>query len=152
MRSYKPRSSRHQTCLHMLELYYKPMSKKIHAFLEKLNIPNWLAILLFIWLLLRIPSFFEPYYYGDEMIYLTLGQGIRQGIPLYSGLHDNKPPLLYLAAAISGNLFIFKVILAFWSLITVYGFWKLINHLYPKKESLHKISTIIFGLLTTLPL
>ena len=56
---------------------------------------------------------FEPYYYGDEMIYLALGQGLRQGIPLYLGLHDNKPPLLYLTAAISGNLFLFKVILAF---------------------------------------
>jgi len=62
------------------------------------------------------------------MIYLALGEGVRQGIPLYLSLHDNKPPLLYLAAAISGNLFIFKVILAFWNIATVYIFWKLIKH------------------------
>src|SRR3989344_3208049 len=123
-----------------------------HKLISIIDTPLWLEILFAVLLILRIPSFFEPYYYGDEMIYLALGEGIRQGVPLYSGLHDNKPPLLYLTAAIAGNLFWFKAILALWSLITVYGFWKLVNYLYPKKESLHKISTIIFGLLTTLPL
>src|SRR3990167_11385237 len=128
---------------------------KLHKIGDVLHLPDlpmWMCGLLVLVLILRIPSFFEPYHYGDEMIYLTLGQGVRQGVPLYSGLHDNKPPLLYLTAAIAGNLFWFKAILALWSLITVYGFWKLVNYLYPKKESLHKISTIIFGLLTTLPL
>ena len=125
---------------------------KLKKIIAKIDTPLWLEILFGILFLLHIPSFFEPYYYGDEMIYLTLGEGIRQGIPLYSGLHDNKPPLLYLAAAISGNLFWFKALLALWSLVTVYGFWKLVNVLFPKKESLHKVSTILFGLLTTLPL
>lgn len=117
-----------------------------------IDTPLWLEIFFAILLILRIPSFFEPYYYGDEMIYLALGEGIRQEVPLYSGLHDNKPPLLYLTAGLAGNLFWFKVILAFWSIITVYAFWKLVTYLFPKKTNLHKISTIIFGLLTTLPL
>lgn len=117
-----------------------------------IDTPLWLEIFFAVLLILRIPSFFEPYYYGDEMIYLALGEGIRQGIPLYLGLHDNKPPLLYLTAAISGNLFIFKVILAFWSLITVYGFWKLVKHLFPQARRLQNISTVLFGLSTTLPL
>ena len=119
------------------------MSKKIHAFLEKLNIPNWLAILLFICLLLRIPSFFEPYYYGDEMIYLTLGQGIRQGVPLYSGLHDNKPPVLYLIAALAGSLVWFKVFLAVASLISIVLFAKIVKK---------KLPVILFALFTTLPI
>lgn len=127
----------------------KGMWKKLISIIDT---PLWLEIFFAVLLILRIPSFFEPYYYGDEMIYLALGEGIRQDVPLYSGLHDNKPPLLYLTAAIAGNLFWFKVILTFWSIITVYGFWKLITYLYPKKEGLHKVSTIIFGLLTTLPL
>lgn len=117
-----------------------------------IDTPLWLEFFFVFLLLLRIPSFFEPYYYGDEMIYLAIGEGVRQGIPLYLGLHDNKPPLLYLTAAISGNLFVFKVILAFWNLITVYGFWKLVNYLFPKNTKLQNISTIIFGLFTTLPL
>ena len=28
---------------------------------------------------LRIPSLFEPYWYGDEGIYLTIGQAMRHG-------------------------------------------------------------------------
>ncbi len=86
------------------------------------------------------------------MIYLTLGEGIRQGVPLYSHIHDNKPPLLYIVAAISGNLFVFKAILAFWHLLTVYGFWKLVKHLFPKNTKLQNVSTVIFGILTTIPL
>lgn len=117
-----------------------------------IDTPLWLEIFFALLIILRIPSFFEPYYYGDEMIYLAIGEGIRQGIPLYLSLHDNKPPLLYITAAISGNLFIFKAILAFWNLVTVYGFWKLAKYLFPKNTKLQNISTVIFGLLTTLPL
>jgi len=119
---------------------------------EKLHTPGWLFVLLLIVLLLRIPSFFEPYSYGDEMIYLTLGEAIRRGIPLYSGIHDNKPPLLYIVAAVAGSLFWLKAILAIWHIVTVFLFWKLSVLLFPKKEKLHKVATIIFGLLTTLPL
>ncbi len=126
--------------------------KKVHEFLEKLNIPNWLAILLFISLLLRIPSFFEPYYYGDEMIYLTLGQGIRQGISLYSGLHDNKPPILYLMAAISGSEVWFKVFLALASLVSIVLFAKIAKIIFEGKVKTQKVATAIFALLTTIPL
>lgn len=86
------------------------------------------------------------------MIYLTLGEGIKQGVPLYSGLHDNKPPLLYLTAAAAGNVFWFRAILAFWSLATIILFWKLAKELFPKKASLQKTATVIFSLLTTIPL
>ena len=91
---------------------------KINKFLEKIHLPHWLTILLAIVLILRIPSFFEPFSYGDEMIYLTLGEAVRQGKTLYLFAHDNKPPLLYLIAAIAGNVFWFKVILAGWMLAT----------------------------------
>ena len=47
-------------------------------FIEKTHIPVWLAIVLGIVVLLRIPTFFEPFSYGDEMIYLTLGEGVRR--------------------------------------------------------------------------
>ena len=135
------------------------MLKKIHGLLEKLNIPNWLAILLFVCLLLRIPSFFEPYYYGDEMIYLTLGQGLRQGVPLYSGLHDNKPPVLYLIAALAGSLVWFKVFLAVASLISIVLFAKIVKIIFDlpagrviNKPKAEKVSVVLFALFTTLPL
>lgn len=117
-----------------------------------IDTPLWLEIFFVVIILLRIPSFFEPYYYGDEMIYLALGEGIRQGVPLYSGLHDNKPPLLYLTAAISGNVFIFKALLAAFNLLAIYLFWKLTKILFPKKDRLSTVSTLIFGIFSTLPL
>ncbi len=102
-------------------------------------------------LILRIPSFFEPYNYGDEMIYLTLGQGIRQEIPIYSGLYDNKPPLLYLTAAAAGSLFWFKAALAAFNLASIVAFFKIGNTLFGQGKIV-KISTIIFALATTLPI
>lgn len=123
------------------------------------DLPGWLIGVLALVLVLRIPSFFEPYYYGDEMVYLTLGQGIHQGLTLYKDIFDNKPPLLYLAAAAAGNLFWFKVILAFWNLATIVIFWNLSKIVFEKLsksaatgEKLQKASTVIFALLTTLPL
>jgi hypothetical protein len=132
----------------------KPIWQKLHRVGDLLHlpdIPNWLLAILSSVFLLRIPSFFEPYYYGDEMIYMTLGQGVRRGLTLYQSLHDNKPPLLYLTAAVAGNLFWFKVILAFWSLLTIFIFYKLTKVII-KNEKSQKISTLIFALLTTLPL
>jgi hypothetical protein len=120
--------------------------------LKKTHIPVWLFVVLLLILVFRIPSFFEPYYYGDETIYLTLGEGIRQGVPLYKNLHDNKPPLLYIVAAVAGSIFWFKVILAGWMIATTYIFWKFVERMYPKKEKLHKVSVIIFAILTTIPL
>ena len=86
------------------------------------------------------------------MIYMTLGQGVRQGATLYEDLHDNKPPLLYLTAAVAGNLFWFKVILAFWSIVTVIFFHKLAESLFKDNIKLQKLATAIFALLTTIPL
>lgn len=125
---------------------------KIKEFLAKIHTPVWLTVLIGAVLLLRIPSFFEPFSYGDEMIYLALGEGIRQGATLYQGVYDNKPPLLYLLAALAGNVFWFKAILAFWNVATIILFWKLASALFPNREKLQKASTVIFALLTTLPL
>ena len=121
-------------------------------YLDKLHLPHWLTILLAVVLVLRIPSFFEPFSYGDEMIYLTLGEAIRRGVPLYSGIHDNKPPLLYILAAIAGNVFWFRVILAAWMFITTVAFWKLTQVLFEKNPKARKIATIAFAILTTIPL
>lgn len=125
------------------------MYKKILAFFD---IPTWLFLLLLGVLILRIPSFFEPYSYGDETIYLTLGEAIRRGIPLYSGVHDNKPPLLYLVAAIAGNLFWFKAILAIWSIITIKIFWEFSQYIFSKQKVGVYVSVIVFALFTTIPL
>ncbi len=120
--------------------------------LSSLHTPTWLFVLMAIVMIFRIPSFFEPYSYGDEMIYLALGEAVRQNIPLYKGIHDNKPPLLYITAAVAGSLFWFKAILAIWHTVTIFIFWKLSEVLFPKNIRLQKVATIIFSILTTIPL
>lgn len=126
--------------------------KKVFKAIDKIHVPSWLLILLISVIILRIPSFFEPFSYGDEMIYLTLGNGVRKGLVLYRDIHDNKPPLLYLTAAVAGNVFWFRTILAAWSLVTIYFFWKLTDNLFSKNKLISKISTIIFTIFTTIPL
>src|SRR5258708_33232465 len=125
---------------------------KVKEIDKALGIPNWLVGLLALIFIFRIPSFFEPYYYGDEMIYLTLGNAVRHGLTLYKQIHDNKPPLLYLTAAIAGNLFWFKAILAIWMLATCVAFFQLTRILFEKNKLAQKVSVIIFAILTTIPL
>jgi hypothetical protein len=126
--------------------------KRLLTYLNNsLHTPKWLFILLLAVFILRIPTFFEPYSYGDETIYLTLGNAVREGVPLYKGVHDNKPPLLYLAAALAGNLFWFKAILAIWGIVGIYLFWKLSARIFSKNITAQKISTVVFALFTTIP-
>lgn len=120
--------------------------------LQRIHAPSWVVLILGIIFVFRIPSFFEPYYYGDEMIYLNLGGAIKRGMVLYRDIHDNKPPLLYLLAAVSGNVFWFRAMLAGWMMITTIFFWRLCQALFPKNEWLVKSSTVSFAFLTTLPL
>lgn len=107
-------------------------------------------ILLIIFVLLRLPSLFEPYWYGDEGIYLTLGQGIRKGLVLYNQIHDNKPPTLYYLAAISHTVFGFRLLLLAVMIPTLGLFYLLANKFLSLKLS--KISLLFFLILTSIPL
>ncbi len=95
-----------------------------------------LLIILGVTVLLRIPSWFEPYWYGDEGIYLTIGQALRRGVHLYSQIHDNKPPLLYFMAALAGgNQFWFKFLATIWNLATIGVFYKLMGKIGATKKT-----------------
>src|SRR5216684_7424099 len=120
--------------------------KFLHRLISEIEPPNWVMGIMALVLLARIPSFFEPYYYGDEMIYLTLGNAIRHGLTLYKQIHDNKPPLLYLTAAVAGNLFWFKAILAFWMIATTICFWKLTETLFKENKLAQKVAVVIFAI------
>lgn len=119
---------------------YKTLIKK-HKF--------WIISVLF-FLILRIPSLFEPYWYGDEGIYLVLGQAIRKGVALYSQIHDNKPPILYFFAAFAQTVFGFRLLLLFFMAATIYFFHRLSQLFLSEKSS--KIATFIFLILTSIPL
>ena len=112
---------------------------------------SFFIIIFIVALVLRLPSLFEPYWYGDENIYLVMGQALRKGLVFYKEIHDNKPPLLYLLAALAGNVFSFRFILLLWHLATIYFFFKL-SHLLFKKEKIAFILTLIFTVFSTIPL
>ncbi|MCW1949182.1 MAG: glycosyltransferase family 39 protein [Candidatus Shapirobacteria bacterium] len=108
----------------------------------------WIITFLFFFLL-RLPSLFEPYWYGDEGIYLTLGQGIRKGLILYQQIHDNKPPTLYYLAALGQTVFGFRLLLSLVMIPTIIYFYKLCLHFFKPKVA--KISTFILVILTSIP-
>jgi hypothetical protein len=119
--------------------------------IKKLFDKNKFAIITSVLVLfLRIPSLFEPYWYGDEGIYLVLGQGIRKGLTLYSQIHDNKPPTLYYLAAISNTVFGFRLLLLA-SMIGAIYYFNLLSKKFLSK-SLSEYATYFFIIITSIPL
>lgn len=118
---------------------------KLISRLEK-NASFWfllLASLLFF--ILRWPSLFEPYWYGDEGIYQAVGMLIRNGAPLYSGAWDNKPPLLYvLYAMFNSDQFSLRLLSLFSGIFSVWAFYFLSKRLLPKSKYAAIISTLIY--------
>lgn len=110
-----------------------------------------LLLILLVVFILRIPSLFEPHRYADEEIYLTLGQGLRHGLVFYKDIHDNKPPLLYLVAAVAGSLFWLRFALLAVHALGVIIFWKLAELLFPQRRWAVFASTIFFALFSSLP-
>ena len=109
-----------------------------------------LYIILFcIVMLLRIPTFYEPYWYGDEAIYLALGNSIRSGEIIYKDIVDHKTPLIYYFAS-TGSQTMFKFIFALWMAITSCGVWYLLKTANLGRKL--RIGALgIFVLLTTIP-
>ncbi len=135
----------------------------MQATLEKLEKSRefwFLFITSFVFFILRLPSLFEPYWYGDEGVYQVLGLGIRHGRLLYQGIWDNKPPLLYLIYALfNSNQFLVRSFSAVVGILTVLSFFYLARLLFVSKESEKKhqqitvcISTALFAFLFGIPL
>lgn len=108
-----------------------------------------LLLILFANIMLRIPNLFEPYWYGDEGIYLTLGNGLRSGLVLYRDIIDHKTPIIYLLAIVPSQ-FWFKLLLLVWSCASVALFYFLAKKLL-RGEFPVIVSTTVFMLATTLP-
>jgi len=121
--------------------------KEIKSFLRK----HWfILIILTVVFLLRLPSLFEPYWYGDEGVYLTVGQGIARGRLLYRDIFDNKTPMIYLlAAAAGGTLVWLRVFLLVSTLATIFFFYELGQKLFVKESWELKAATLFLAFLTT---
>jgi len=107
------------------------------------------CFLFFVFIILRLPSLFEPYWYGDEGIYLTIGNAIRKGLILYSQIHDNKPPTLYYLAAIGQTVFGFRLLLSLFMIPTIYYFYRLSLNFFSQRIS--QFTTFIFLIITSIP-
>jgi hypothetical protein len=65
----------------------------------------FLAPIILLAVVLRLPAFFQPAWYGDEGIFAAVAQAMSNGAFLYSDIWDNKPPgifLVYLSAYLTG--------------------------------------------------
>jgi hypothetical protein len=122
------------------------MAKKFDRWLH-----SHLFLLLALGLLiaLRIPNFFEPYWYGDEGIYLTIGNAIRNGERLYTEIVDHKTPIIYFLAAVPTQL-CFRLLTLGWMIVSTIAFYAVANKLL-KKQLPVIISTFIFVFLTSVP-
>ncbi len=106
----------------------------------------------FFFFLLRLPSLFEPYWYGDEGIYQVLGVAMNNGRLLYRDIWDNKPPLLYFVYSLfNSDQFYVRLFSLIVGLISVLAFFYLSKKLF-KKEKLVFWSTAIYAVLFGLPI
>lgn len=114
----------------------------------------WVLIgIVFGFFLLRLPSLIEPYWYGDEGIYQVIGNALNHGRLLYTGIWDNKPPLLYVLYAIfSANQFWVRVASLVFGVCAVISFYALAKSLFGKQEKAQFIPTAIFAFLFGIPL
>ena len=112
------------------------MLSRIATFLVKNKV---FIILIFVLILFRIPSLFEPTWYGDEGVYAAVGNDINQGKVLYSETWDNKTPLIYYTYAIvfkifGVNLLWVKVLSLIFSIILFIYFFRIFRLLFPDKK------------------
>ncbi len=91
--------------------------------------------------LLRLPFLFEPHWYSDETIYLTLAQAIKRGAILYRDIYDLKPPLIYFTYFLAQSHLFWARLLATFSV--------LLTSLFIFRFSKSLLATAIFGLLTS---
>lgn len=123
--------------------------KGLHGWCNK---HEWIIFLIFLVLVLRLPSFIMPHYYGDEEIYFVMGRAWRSGVALYQSMFDHKPPLIYIMAGLAPSMLAFRSVLAGVMVIHTVLFWKLAQLFWAKtRPKLAYLSSLLFVLLTTLP-
>lgn len=122
---------------------------KLIKFLEKPQVIS-LSLLSILFFILRFPSLFEPYWYGDEGIYFVIGDALRHGRILYEGVWDNKPPLLYVFYQFFGqNIFSIKFVSVIFGIGIVIAFYKLYEIVFKSNRHAVLASLVLTFLLGT---
>ena len=125
---------------------------KLLARLES-SLDSWFLIgISVVFFILRLPSLFEPDWYGDEGVYQVLGIAIKAGRLLYRDIFDNKPPFLYLLySLVSSDQFMIRLISLMLGLLSVWVFFYLAKKLFADAKASY-IATTLFAILFGLPL
>lgn len=119
--------------------------------LEKKYEILFLILASLVFFLLRLPSLFEPYWYGDEGIYEVIGFALRHGRLLYRDIWDNKPPLLYtLYGLFNGDQSTIRFVSLASGIFAIILFFYLAKRLFPKGKT-RLLSTIFFSIIFGLP-
>ncbi len=106
----------------------------------------------FFFFLLRLPSLFEPYWYGDEGIYQVLGMAMDQGRLLYRDIWDNKPPLLYFVYSLfNSDQFYVRLFSLIVGLLSVIIFYFLAKKLF-NRDKIIFFATGLYAVLFGLPI
>lgn len=108
----------------------------------------------FLFFILRLPSLFEPLWYGDEGIYQVIGNSLINGKLLYTEIFDNKPPLLYwLYAILNSDQFVIRLASLIFGALSIAIFFLLSKKLFENnKNNIHFVTTFIFAVLFGLPI
>ncbi len=104
---------------------------------------------------LRLPSLFEPFWYGDEGIFAAVARNLNFGGTLYQTAWDNKPPMIYLTyagifKAFGVSMFSLRLVTLAVVLITGTALYELALAVGGNKRALWAVA--IFGALTSLRL
>ncbi|MBI2326895.1 glycosyltransferase family 39 protein [Candidatus Curtissbacteria bacterium] len=113
------------------------------------------ALILFLIFIFRLPSLFEPFWYGDEGIFAAVANNLNQGGVLYRDSWDNKPPMIYLTYAaifkfFGVSMFWLRLAAAIVVLTTAAVIYEIGQKMLSKKRAL--LATFTFGFLTSLRL
>jgi 4-amino-4-deoxy-L-arabinose transferase-like glycosyltransferase len=100
--------------------------------------------------ILRLPSLTEPYWYGDEAMYLAIGNSLRAGAVLYRDVFDHKPPVLYFIALWAETQLGFRLWLMASQLVAVVALYDVTRRWW--RSSIASLLTVgFYALWTSLP-
>ncbi|MEX2028613.1 MAG: glycosyltransferase family 39 protein [Candidatus Curtissbacteria bacterium] len=104
---------------------------------------------------LRLPSLFEPFWYGDEGIFAAVARNLNMGGTLYQSAWDNKPPMIYLTygatfQAFGVSMFSLRLLTLCVVLITAAAIYEIGQKALGVKRAL--VATAAFGILSSLRL
>lgn len=126
------------------------LQKKLKAFERH----HWvLFFILFLIVILRFPSLFEPFWYGDEGIFAAVARNLNFGGVLYQTAWDNKPPMIYLTyagifSAFGVSMFWLRFVTLVAVLATAGTIYEIARMTIGRQRAL--VAALVFGVLTSL--